>query len=168
MAAKSAPTLGGVLLLMAIVYGSYWLLNAGYRGVLSAIYGGGGILLEGPKVVTQSSSEVSLSEEDRRFVCRASIATLMSKQIESIEAVSTSDGMISTSYVRTDDNSIWKNVCSFDGNQVNWAWVENGQRGRWRNDPLDEKVSFTLTDGVVAVILSFGDGSELTKSFKRD
>lgn len=108
-----------------------------------------------------------LTAPDRLLVCRAAIATMMGRPIDIIAADERVD-LVWVSYVRPDDGTRWSDVCRFNGNRVEWAYVENGQIGRWRTHPDDEVITFRLTEREVEIVMDFGDGSTTQKSFLRE
>lgn len=71
-------------------------------------------------------------------ICRATIAALMGRDPQIIKVDSDSGGITSLSYRRASDGSYWSHRCKVMGQTVIWATKE----GRWRDHPLDEKVSF--------------------------
>ena len=94
-------------------------------------------------------------------ICRATIAALMSRDPQIIKVDSESEGITSLSYRRTSDGSFWSNRCKVTGQTVIWATKE----GRWRDQPLDEKVSFEQKGEALIIRQRHSDGSTNENSF---
>jgi hypothetical protein len=110
-----------------------------------------------------------ISSEDEVFVCRATIAELMSRDIATVTGVRRADGNVGVSYRRPSDNSLWNNLCKIDGTRVVWASMnESGVAGRWRTGEADEAISFVLGESGVTITQKFGDGTSLSDSFGRE
>ena len=132
------------------------------RLILIIFVGAGSILY----FINSTSQE--MTDEDRQYVCRASISMLMGRQIEIITASKLTDETTMTSYQRQSDGKIWKNVCRFDGDKVIWAAIlGDGSIGRWRNHPLDEVLEFKLENGGVMITLTYPDGGSTERSYTR-
>ncbi|MCY3839624.1 MAG: hypothetical protein OXH09_13405 [Gammaproteobacteria bacterium] len=85
--------------------------------------------------------------------------------IEADEADSTT---IYTNYRRPDDGTRWRNACRVVRDRVVWASIrDDGSVGRWRDDPLDSVVTFTLDETAVTVVEHYDDGSATRESFPR-
>ena len=88
----------------------------------------------------------------------------MAKDPAIIQTRPAADGTITLSYVRSSDNSTWSYKCKTSGNQIMWG----GLSGRWRNDPMDGKVSFQRKDGKLSVQEKHSDGSANERLFEAD
>ena len=95
---------------------------------------------------------------DYRFVCRATVASLFSRDIKIISASSGPDGIVIASYVRPNDGVRWTYACRFDGNRVVWATVSNAEIGRWRTHALDEQITFSALPEGIRIKLVEGAG----------
>lgn len=52
------------------------------------------------------------------------------------------------------DRTQWTYDCRFDGSHITWRTVEDGRPGRWRTDPTDEVITFTMTPGGASVTVN--------------
>lgn len=96
------------------------------------------------------------------MICKAAIATVMAKDPAIIQARPAGDGTITLSYVKSSDRSTWSYKCKTSGNQIMWGSLS----GRWRNDPMDGKVSFQKKDGTLSVQEKYSDGSVNERIFE--
>ena len=70
-------------------------------------------------------------------------------------------GVVYLSYVRSDDQTRWPYRCKLQGSKVLWAT----ETGRWRSDPEDSVITFTISGNTLKVVDQFGDGSANSESF---
>lgn len=97
-----------------------------------------------PEVEASEVQAVALSGEDRGRVCRAAIASIMGRD-PNIIRVTSQDGInVRVAYTR-DDGTRWAQACRVhDRGYVEWAGIERGQQGRWRNE---DDIRFEIRDG---------------------
>jgi hypothetical protein len=98
----------------------------------------------------------------KEHICKAGIAKIMGRDPKTIKVLRNDGGIVHLQYVRTNDGSLWSNRCRVDGSRVMWA----SDTGRWRDDPLDEKVTYAVTADTVTIKETFTDGSSSQKEFK--
>lgn len=97
-------------------------------------------------------------------VCRAGIATVMSKPLSIITVDKQKGDVLYLSYMRRSDSSIWRYKCQIKGFKIHWGSVDpNGTEGRWRTHPLDEKVTFKTGIDTITV----DEGGRNKKSYKQ-
>lgn len=110
-----------------------------------------------------------LADKQRDMVCKAGIAILMGRDPKTMKTTRQPDGLTRVQYRRPDDNKLWKTDCRIEGNRVLWRGVDsfgNDGPGRWRDDPEDEVITFTLDGKVVAMTERFSDGSVVTETYR--
>lgn len=92
------------------------------------------------------------------LVCKAGIAKLFQQPAASMSAEPLAGGITRVSYRRSSDNTLWKNDCRVDGNRIVWRAVDaspGSGPGRWRDDPADGLVTYTLHGERVEVVETF-------------
>mgnify|MGYP000019047430 CR=1 FL=1 len=96
-------------------------------------------------------------------VCRAGIATIMSKS-PSIVTVDERKGDVRyLSYIRQSDGSKWGYKCQVKGFRIHWGSIRNdGSEGRWRTHPADDQVVFETGIDTITVT----EGGYNSKTFK--
>ena len=108
-----------------------------------------------------------LTMSDKRFVCRATIATVMGRSIHSVEEFEFQGDIISVQYTRSSDDTLWQYACKIEKDRVIWANIENGTIGRWRDSGDDERLSFRTTESKIKILQTFVDGSTTYEEFYR-
>jgi hypothetical protein len=109
-----------------------------------------------------SAPQVSASRTpSNAMICKATIATVMGRSLQSISVIGNQDGRVSVGYRREDGLPFAYN-CKFDGNRVVWATSPNG---RWRDGQDDSKISFKTSADNLVITETFPDYSQSTKSF---
>jgi len=97
-------------------------------------------------------------------ICKAGISLVMGKS-PSIMKTSVVGDDVKVSYVRPDDQSTWKYKCKVEGSRVIWG----ADPGRWRTDPADEPMSYSVTGSGDSARLTvkekYRDGSSNEKTF---
>ena len=100
------------------------------------------------------------------LICRAAIGSLMDRDPRLFRLTRTDGDILFLSYVRPIDNFDWTYRCRIKGNRVIWA----SERGRWRENPNDDKVSFEIVVGgkQIRIINDRGDGPPTKEIFDLD
>lgn len=98
----------------------------------------------------------------KEHICKAGIAKIMGRDPKIIKVLRNEDGIVHLQYIRMNDGSLWSNRCRVEGSRIIWA----SDTGRWRDDPRDEKVTFTVATDTVTVKETFADGSTTQQAFK--
>ncbi|MFK4870764.1 hypothetical protein [Novosphingobium sp. ZW T3_23] len=92
------------------------------------------------------------------LICKAGIAKLFQQPTASMKAVPMAGGIIRVSYRRSSDNTFWKNDCRLEGAQIIWRAVDvtpGAGPGRWRDDPADGRVTYTMNGDEIVVEETF-------------
>ncbi|MEQ6889186.1 hypothetical protein ABE957_10925 [Halomonas sp. CS7] len=84
-----------------------------------------------------------LPEKDKVVLCKKYIGYIFSRPTDIISHDRTDDaGLIYVSYIRQNDNTLWKNVCDVNSRDIVWAgWMKGaGEWGRWREEDRSQLV----------------------------
>ena len=138
------------------------LMNAGKAicAILLAVVLGTGATVE---------AKEGVSAEERQLVCRAAIATVMGRPLAIIKAKEGRNNLITTSYRRQSDGTVWRNLCRLEGSRVVWASIrEDGTPGRWRNQTLDSVITFQISAAGVTIEETYSDGSSRSETYSRN
>jgi hypothetical protein len=111
--------------------------------------------------LTLESHAARAANFDQQQICRATIGAVMGRDPRIIKVSSVDLGIIHVSYLRPDDGTLWEQRCRIDGQKVVWAT----KSGRWREDPMDEVITYTATGALLTINQKFADGSTSTKSY---
>lgn len=98
----------------------------------------------------------------KEHICKAGIAKIMGRDPKVMKVLRNEGGVVHLQYVRTNDGSLWSYRCRVDGARIMWA----SATGRWRDDPLDEKLTYAIAADTVMVNETFADGSSSQRVFK--
>ena len=79
-------------------------------------------------------------------------------QLDKVES-----GIAYVHYIRQNDGTRWAIKCKLIGDQVMWASDNPDSTGRWRDDPADSTVKYSI-DGKNITEL-YTDGSSTTNSY---
>lgn len=96
-------------------------------------------------------------------ICRAGIATIMSKDPSIISIYKKSGDVKYLAYIRKSDGSKWSYKCKIKGFRIHWGSIRSdGSEGRWRTHPADAKVIFKTGIDILTVT----EGGYNSKTFK--
>ena len=107
------------------------------------------------------SLAIAQSNVDERAICRAAIAAVMGRSPAIVKVTKVDRGVVSTSYTRPADGSVWRNRCQIKGDRVIWAT----DTGRWRDGPHDERIQYDVRGNAIAIVQRFTDGSKSEEVF---
>lgn len=101
-------------------------------------------------------------------ICKAAVSTIMGKDPSIIKVTQIHPGEFDLRYNRPSDDSLWGFGCKLIGNnQVMWrsgAEPDNpGYIGRWRTDPADGKITYSITAGKLTINDSISGERTFTK-----
>jgi len=105
--------------------------------------------------------DLTPSEYER--ICKGAISAIFSPPIDTIRVTNKEGDVLFLTYTRKSDGKIWNNKCKLVGSAVIWGPSD----GRWRTDPKDEKITFSVdrSRGTFTIRQAFGDGSSDEKEF---
>ena len=110
---------------------------------------------------TLNSSAATQPRFDQAKICRATIAALMGRNPKIIKVDKEDAGIVHVSYIRPDDGTLWEQRCRLEGARVLWAT----RSGRWRDDPRDETVTYSVNGQTLSITTKYTDGSGSTKTY---
>lgn len=99
-------------------------------------------------------------------VCKAAVASMFGRDHKTMKLDKIADGVAYVHYIRPDDNSRWAVKCKLDGDRVIWASNNADNSKRWRTDPLDDVVKYSIKDTVLTITQVFTDGSSSSDEYK--
>lgn len=99
-------------------------------------------------------------------ICKATAAITFGREykimkLDRIDA----DEVAYVHYYRPLDNSRWAIKCKLNGYQVIWASNNPNNTGRWRDDPLDGELHYSISRNNLTMIQTFSDGSVDSKTY---
>lgn len=94
------------------------------------------------------------------YVCMVAIGTIMGRDPARMTTDRILGSTVFISYIRADDETHWAYKCRFEGDRVVWGNAD----GRWRTDPADSVVTFTISGRTVTITDAFDDGSASLES----
>lgn len=116
-------------------------------------------------VPSKAEPSKSLTADEVASICKAGIAELFGHSPKIMKAARQGSGIIRISYKRPDDGKLFKNDCQVQGDRIMWRGFDispGSGPGRWRNDPADEVLTFTVTGHSVELLTTYSDGSTAT------
>lgn len=117
-------------------------------------------VIPSPTVHSQPQAIGSFTKE---HICRATIAAIMGRDPRIIRVDNVNGEVVYTSYVRPDDGTHWANRCQVDQTTQSIVWAADG--GRWRTDPLDERITYSVNGTTLTIVQQFSDGSASEDAF---
>lgn len=112
---------------------------------------------------TDSPAVASAEVITKEHICKAGIAKIMGRDPKTMQILKNEAGVIHLQYVRKNDGSLWAYRCRVEGSQIVWA----SDSGRWRDHPLDEKITYAVAGDVVTVKETFTNGDSTQGRFKK-
>ncbi|MDT3250401.1 hypothetical protein QZQ97_05575 [Serratia sp. root2] len=102
-------------------------------------------------------------------ICKAAISTIMGRDPKIIKVKMLKSGDFELSYKRPTDGSLWGFGCKLTGdNQIMWrSGAEPNNRnyiGRWRTDPADGEITYSLTADKLTINDSMGSSKSFSKT----
>lgn len=110
-----------------------------------------------PAEPEQAVNKLSVADTSR--VCRAAIADLNGHQPSLMKGVREDRDGVRIRYARPSDGKVWTNDCRLVGDRVMWRTVDafgpGSGEGRWRSDPADEGVTFSVAGDEITITTAF-------------
>ena len=93
-------------------------------------------------------------------ICKATAAMTFGRdyKIMKLDKVG-ADGIAYVHYNRPSDNSRWAIKCRLEDHRVLWASDNPDSLGRWRNDPADEVITYSINGNKLTLKQVYSDGS---------
>tara|TARA_Y100000815_G_scaffold262911_1_gene276856 strand:+ start:3117 stop:4010 length:894 start_codon:yes stop_codon:yes gene_type:complete len=98
----------------------------------------------------QYDSGENLTPSTELLVCRAAIATVFGRAIDTISGERINQTIV-VHYRRPQDNQRFEYSCKFSGDVVIWRGMLEDGWGRWRDHPDDPRVTFKLNEKQVII-----------------
>ncbi len=111
------------------------------------------------------SSSVFTQNVDVGQVCKASAATMFGRDHKIMQLDTIENSIAYVHYIRSVDNSRWAIKCKLNGEKVIWASNNADSLGRWRDDPLDSIVKYSVNNGDITISEIYSDGSKTEKTY---
>ena len=110
-----------------------------------------------------AEEEVELGSFTETEICRAGIATIMSKNVGIVAFDGKSGSSYKFHYIRDSDSSRWGFRCYLDGNTLIWATEDGPWRTRGGDAPVTWRVS--VPDDRLTITEDYADGSATVRSY---
>ena len=93
-------------------------------------------------------------------ICKATAAMSFGRdyKIMKLDKVD-ANGVAYVHYIRSLDNTRWAIKCRLEGDRVIWASNNPDSTGRWRNDPADETITYSINGKKLNLTQVYSDGS---------
>jgi len=93
-------------------------------------------------------------------ICKATAAMTFGRdyKIMKLDKVD-ADGIAYVHYNRPSDDTRWAIKCRLEGDRVMWASDNPESTGRWRNDPADEVITYSINGKKLNLKEVYSDGS---------
>ncbi|ROP60075.1 hypothetical protein EDF81_2903 [Enterobacter sp. BIGb0383] len=98
-------------------------------------------------------------------VCKAAAASMFDRDHKTMKLDKVESGIAYVHYIRPVDNSRWAIKCKLMGDQVMWASDNPDSTGRWRDDPADSVVRFSVEGKKLTLSEIYSDGSSTTNTY---
>ena len=120
------------------------------------------LLLLVPLVFTASvqASGVTVGQ-----VCKAASAAMFGRDHKIMQLDKVESGIAYVHYIRQNDGTRWAIKCKLIGDQVMWASDNPDITGRWRDDPADSTVKYSIDGKKIIITELYTDGSSTTNSY---
>jgi hypothetical protein len=106
-----------------------------------------------------NAEDVEFSEEQ---ICRAAVAVLHAVEPSEIKIDGQNELQVVLSYVRPDDQTVWRTKCKTSSEKIIWGNLD----GRWRTHVLDEKLSYFVVGSEITIFTAYTDGTKSENRFE--
>lgn len=113
-------------------------------------------------LVMQASKAAETSGVSHKKICAAGIAATMGKPASIMNSTEAGGGVVTVSYERPSDGSLWSYKCKVSGNMIVWGNLD----GRWRTGPDDSVITFMVSGINIVVREEYPDGSAGKNEYK--
>ncbi|NJT14764.1 hypothetical protein HCW64_21810 [Escherichia coli] len=111
------------------------------------------------------SSSVLAAEVNVGQICKAASAAMFGRDHKIMKLDKTESGIAYVHYIRKDDGTRWAIKCKLIGDQVMWASDNPDSTGRWRNDPADSIVRYSVSGNKLTIMEVYSDGASTSNSY---
>lgn len=99
-------------------------------------------------------------------VCKATVASVFGRDHKTMKLEKIVDDVAFIHYVRPGDDTRWSVKCKLDGGRVIWASNNSDDSKRWRTDPLDDVIKYSIEDAMLTITQEYTDGSSSNDEYK--
>lgn len=99
-------------------------------------------------------------------VCKAAVASVFGRDHKTMKLDKIVGDVAFIHYVRPGDHSHWSVKCKLDGDRVIWASNNTDDSKRWRTDPLDDVIKYSIEDTMLTITQEYTDGSSSNDEYK--
>lgn len=111
------------------------------------------------------SSSLYAAKVDVGQVCKAAAASMFGRDHKIMKLGKVKSGIAYVNYVRQNDNTRWGIKCKLIGDQVMWASNNPDSLGRWRDEPADSVVKYSVNGNELMISEIYSDGSSTENSY---
>lgn len=111
---------------------------------------------------TKKEKPSYLSNFTKEDVAKYTVAAIMNHPPDIMEVIKDGEDFV-VSYVRKDDGQTFKLKVKIDENKIMWGNLD----GRWRDNELDEKITFTENGNKLKIIETYTDGTSTVKEYEK-
>ncbi len=90
------------------------------------------------------TAPVQASEVTVGQICKAASAAMFGRDHKIMQLDKVESGIAYVHYIRQNDGTRWAIKCKLIGDQVMWASDNPDSTGRWRDDPADSTVKYSI------------------------
>ena len=98
-------------------------------------------------------------------ICKATAAMTFGHAYKIVKLDRIDEGIAYVHYLRPSDSSRWAIKCKLESDKVVWASDNPESTGRWRNDPADVVITFSIHDNKLNLKQVHSDGSGESKTY---
>jgi hypothetical protein len=111
------------------------------------------------------TAPVQASEVTVGQICKAASAAMFGRDHKIMQLDKVESGIAYVHYIRQNDGTRWAIKCKLIGDQVMWASDNPDITGRWRDDPADSTVKYSIDGKKIIITELYTDGSSTTNSY---
>lgn len=111
------------------------------------------------------SFSVHAAEVNVGQVCKATAAAMFGRDHKIMQLDKIQSGVAYVHYIRKDDGTTWAIKCKLINDQVMWASDNPDSTGRWRDDPADSVVKYSISGKKLTISEVYSDGSSTENTY---
>ncbi len=111
------------------------------------------------------SSSLYAAEANVGQVCKAAAASMFGRDHKIMKLDKVESGIAYVHYIRKDDGTRWAIKCKLINDQVMWASDNPDSTGRWRDNPADSVVKYSVSGKKLTISEVYSDGSSTDNTY---
>ena len=111
------------------------------------------------------SSSLYAAEANVGQVCKAAAASMFGRDHKIMKLDKVESGIAYVHYIRKDDSTRWAIKCKLINDQVMWASDNPDSTGRWRDNPADSVVKYSVSGKKLTISEVYSDGSSTDNTY---